>query len=154
LLREVDLSTSRAFFLLLIKIPESVLKAYAGHRRVLDPTMTEAERDHFRSDFISAGLEVARLRAALSTRVDPFDDFHPQEGASTAAIAKIEATIPVLTQKVDIRKYLYDKDLGSKLCSAHRASGGRGAAAGGNTPSAELLPLAKRCSLCCRSTVT
>jgi hemolysin D len=120
----------------------------------LDPTMTEAERDHLRSDFISAGLEVARLRAALSTRVDPFDDFHPPEGASpsliemnkqfllsqvaeqqrklaaidqqlrqkeaerntiTAAIAKIEATIPVLTQKVDIRKYLYDKDLGSKL---------------------------------------
>jgi hemolysin D len=120
----------------------------------LDPTMTEAERDHLRSDFVSAGLEVARLRAALSNRVDPFEDFHPPEGASpslielnkqfllsqvaeqqrrlaaidrqlkqkeaerdtiTAAIAKIEATIPVLTQKVDIRKYLYDKDLGSKL---------------------------------------
>jgi membrane fusion protein, hemolysin D len=120
----------------------------------LDPTMTEAERDHLRSDFISVGLEMARLRAALSNRVDPFDDFHPPEGASpsliemnkqyllsqvaeqqsrlaaidrqlkqkeaerdtiTAAITKIEATIPVLTQKVDIRKYLYDKDLGSKL---------------------------------------
>jgi hemolysin D len=120
----------------------------------LDPTMTEAERDHLRSDFVSARLEVARLRAALSNRVDPFEDFHPPEGASpslielnkqfllsqvaeqqrrlaaidrqlkqkeaerdtiTAAIAKIEATIPVLTQKVDIRKYLYDKDLGSKL---------------------------------------
>jgi hemolysin D len=120
----------------------------------LDPTMTEAERDHLKSDFVAAGLEVARLRAALSKRVDPFEDFHPPEGASpsliemnrqfllsqvaeqqrklaaidrqlkqkeaerdtiTAAIAKIEATIPVLTQKVDIRKYLYDKDLGSKL---------------------------------------
>jgi hemolysin D len=33
----------------------------------------------------------------------------------TAAIAKIETTIPVLAQRVDIRKYLYDKDLGSKL---------------------------------------
>ena len=109
--------------------------------------MTEAERDHFRSDFISAGLEVARLRAALSTRVDPFDDFHPQEGASTAAIAKIEATIPVLTQKVDIRKYLYDKDLGSKLCSGHRASGGRGAAAGGThrRRSCYPWPSAARC---------
>jgi hemolysin D len=32
----------------------------------LDPTMTEAERDHFKSDHISAELEVARLRAALS----------------------------------------------------------------------------------------
>jgi hemolysin D len=120
----------------------------------LDPTMTEAERDHLKSDQISAALDVARLRAALSSKVDPFEDFHPPEGASspliemnrqylfsqiaeqqgklaaldrqlkqkeaerdtiTAAVAKIEATIPVLTQKVDIRKYLYEKDLGSKI---------------------------------------
>src|ERR1700722_15371773 len=52
----------------------------------LDPTMTEAERDHLKSDFISAGLEVARRRAALSTHVDPFDDFHPPEGASPSLI--------------------------------------------------------------------
>jgi hemolysin D len=120
----------------------------------LDPTMTEAERDHLKSDLISARLEVARLRAALSTRVDPFEDYHPPEGASpaliemnkqfllsqvaeqqrkiaaidrqlkqkeaeretiTATIGKLEATIPVLAQRVDIRKYLYEKDLGSKL---------------------------------------
>src|SRR5712691_11660278 len=120
----------------------------------LDPTMTEAERDHLKSDLVSAGLDVARLRAALSDRADPLEDFRPPEGASpaliemtrqflisqvaeqqgklaaldrqlkqkeaerdtiTAAIAKIETTIPVLTQRVDIRKYLYDKDLGSKL---------------------------------------
>jgi hemolysin D len=120
----------------------------------LDPTMTEAERDHLRSDLVSAGLDVARLRATLSSRVDPLEDFRPPEGANpaliemsrqflisqvaeqqgklaaldrqlkqkeaeretiTAAIAKIETTIPVLAQRVDIRKYLYDKDLGSKL---------------------------------------
>ena len=120
----------------------------------LDPTMTEAERDHLRSDLVSAGLDVARLRAALSDRVDPLEDFRPPEGASpvliemtrqfllsqiaeqqgklaaldrqlkqkeaeretiTAAIAKIETTVPVLAQRVDIRKYLYEKDLGSKL---------------------------------------
>jgi hemolysin D len=120
----------------------------------LDSTMSEAERDHLKGDYIAAALEVARLRAALSTRADPLDDFHPPEGASasltemnrqfllseiaeqqrkiaaidrqvaqkeaerntiTVAIAKIEATLPVLTQRVDIRKYLYDKDLGSKL---------------------------------------
>jgi hemolysin D len=120
----------------------------------LDPTMTEAERDHLKSDYVAAGLEVARLRAALSSKADLFEDFHPPEGASpaliemnkqyllsqvaeqqgklaaldrqlkqkqaerdtiTAAIAKIEATLPVLTQKVDIRKYLYEKDLGSKV---------------------------------------
>jgi hemolysin D len=120
----------------------------------LDPTMSEAERDHLKSDQISAALDVARLRAAISSKADPFEDFHPPEGASsslieinkqyllsqiaeqhgklaaldrqlkqkeaerdtiTAAIAKIEATIPVLTQKVEIRKYLYEKDLGSKI---------------------------------------
>jgi len=120
----------------------------------LDPTMTEAERDHLMSDLVSAGLDVARLRATLSERADPLEDFHPPEGASpaliemtrqflisqvaeqqgklaaldrqlkqkeaerdtiTASIAKIETTIPVLTQRVDIRKYLYEKDLGSKV---------------------------------------
>jgi hemolysin D len=120
----------------------------------LDPTMTEAERDHLKSDLISAGLDVARLRAALSGRINPIEDFRPPAGANpaliemnrqfllsqvaeqqgklaaidrqlkqkeaerdtiSAAIAKIETTIPVLAQRVDIRKYLYDKDLGSKL---------------------------------------
>src|SRR5690242_19130539 len=37
----------------------------------LDPTMTDAERDHMKSDLVSAGLEVARLRAILSGSVDP-----------------------------------------------------------------------------------
>ena len=32
-----------------------------------------------------------------------------------ATIAKLEATIPVLAQRVDIRKYLFEKELGSKL---------------------------------------
>jgi hemolysin D len=120
----------------------------------LDPTMSEAERDHLRSDLFSAKLDVARLRAALSGNPDAVDQFRPPEGASpalieinrqllisqlaeqqgkqaaldrqlkqkeaerdtiAAAITKIETTLPVLTQRVDIRKYLYDKDLGSKL---------------------------------------
>jgi hemolysin D len=120
----------------------------------LDPTMTEAERDHLKSDLIAAELEVARLRATLSDRPNPTDAFDPPAGASPsliemnrqflvsqvaeqqgklaaldrqikqkeaeresikAAIAKLEATIPVLSQKVEIRKYLYDRDLGSKI---------------------------------------
>src|SRR5712691_10707006 len=44
----------------------------------LDPTMTEAERDHLRSDLISAGLDVARLRA-LSGGGNPIDEFRPPE---------------------------------------------------------------------------
>jgi hemolysin D len=120
----------------------------------LDPTMTEAEVDHLKSDLIAAGLDVARLRAALAGNANPLEDFRPPEGASpaliemnrqflisqtaeqqaklaaldrqiaqkeaertttAATIAKIEATIPVVTQRVDVRKYLADKEYGSKL---------------------------------------
>ena len=120
----------------------------------LDPTMTDAERDHLKSDLLSSQMEVARLRAAVSGESDPTEAFSPPEGASPsliemnrqllisqaaenqgklsaldrqikqkeaeretikAAIGKLEATIPVLSQKVEIRKYLYDKDLGSKI---------------------------------------
>src|ERR1019366_2469515 len=120
----------------------------------LDPTMTEAEVDHLKSDLIAAGLDVARLRAALAGNANPLEDSRPPEGASpaliemnrqflisqtaeqqaklaaldrqiaqkeaerdttSATIAKLEATIPVVTQRVDVRKYLYDKELGSKI---------------------------------------
>lgn len=120
----------------------------------LDPTMTDAERDHLKSDLLSSQMAVARLHAAVSGRSDPTEAFVPPEGASSsmiemnrqllisqvaehqgklaaldrqvkqkqaeresikAAIAKLDATIPVLSQKVEIRKYLYDKDLGSKI---------------------------------------
>jgi hemolysin D len=120
----------------------------------LDPTMTEAERDHLKSDLIAAKLDVARLRAALGAGANPLEAFRPPEDASpvliemnrqflisqmaeqqaklaaldrqiaqkeaergttAATIAKLEATIPVLAQRVDVRKYLFDKELGSKL---------------------------------------
>jgi hemolysin D len=120
----------------------------------LDPTMTEAERDHLKSDLVAAELDVARLRAALGGRADPLDDFRPPDGASaaliemnrdflisqtaeqqakiaaidrqiaqkeaerdtiTATIAKLEATIPIMAERVEVRKLLYDKALGSKL---------------------------------------
>src|SRR5450759_2205066 len=52
----------------------------------LDPTMTEAEVDHLKSDLIAAGLDVARLRAALAGNANPLEDFRPPEGASPALI--------------------------------------------------------------------
>jgi hemolysin D len=120
----------------------------------LDPTMSDAELGHLKSDLLTTHLDVARLRAALSERADPLDDFHPPAGASptliemqrqflisqnkeqnaklaeidrqlaqkeaeratiSATIAKLNATIPLLQQRVDVRKVLYDKELGSKL---------------------------------------
>src|SRR5215831_15695725 len=120
----------------------------------LDPTMSDAELGHLKSDLLTTQLDVARLRAALVERADPLDDFHPPAGASpnlvemqrqflisqskeqssklaeidrqlaqkeaeratiSTTIAKLNATIPLLQQRVDVRKVLYDKELGSKL---------------------------------------
>jgi hemolysin D len=120
----------------------------------LDPTMTEAEQEHMKSDLMAAELEVARLRAALAGRTDAVAEYHPPEGASpaqvemqrqflisqsseqnaklaeiarqqsqkeaeretiAASIGKIQATIPVLQERVDVRKYLFDRALGSKI---------------------------------------
>jgi hemolysin D len=120
----------------------------------LDPTMSDAELGHLKSDLLTTQLDVARLRAALAERGDPLDDFHPPAGASpslvemqrqflisqskeqssklaeidrqlaqkeaeratiSTTIAKLNATIPLLQQRVDVRKVLYDKELGSKL---------------------------------------
>ena len=51
----------------------------------LDPTMTEAEQEHIRSDLIAAQLSVARLRAALSD--NPEAMFQPPAGANPDLIA-------------------------------------------------------------------
>ncbi|WP_166303266.1 HlyD family type I secretion periplasmic adaptor subunit [Bradyrhizobium sp. 2S1] len=118
----------------------------------LDPTMTGADQERYRSDLLAAELEVARLRAALAD--DPLAAFQAPRGASAADIdlhrqflasqraeqqaklaeierqqsqkdaerstisanvGKIQATIPVLTERVEIRKTLLDKALGSKV---------------------------------------
>src|SRR6202011_28994 len=110
----------------------------------LDPPASAAERDHLRSDLVSAQLTIARLRAALAEGPDPVAEFHPPEGASAALVAmqrqfllneseeqraklsaldrqrsqkeaegrttaatieKLEASIPVLRKRVEIRKY-------------------------------------------------
>jgi hemolysin D len=120
----------------------------------LDPTMSRAELEHLRSDFLAAQLDVARCRAALTGNDDPLEDFKPPKDAPReaiemhrqylvsqtaeqnaklseidrqvsqkeaeratigATIEKLQATIPLLRERVDVRKYLYSKELGSKL---------------------------------------
>ncbi|WBL81460.1 HlyD family type I secretion periplasmic adaptor subunit [Bradyrhizobium xenonodulans] len=118
----------------------------------LDPTMTEADQERQRSDLVAAELDVARLRAALTS--DPLTSFRSPQGASaaeiemhrqflisqraeqsaklaeierqqgqkeaerattSASVAKLQATIPVLQERVDIRKTLVDKALASRV---------------------------------------
>ena len=120
----------------------------------LDPTLSNADREHLQSDLMAARLDVARLTAAIAPGNDPLAAFVPPADAPaalvatarellenqdaeqraklaaldrqraekaaerdsyTATTAKLAATIPILQQRVDIRKYLSDKEYGSKL---------------------------------------
>jgi hemolysin D len=118
----------------------------------LDPTMSQAELKHFRSDLVSAELDVGRLNAALSE--DPERTLTAPPGATaddiaiqhqflirqleeqrskraalgrqraqkeaelataTASINKLEAMLPILEERVDIRRQLYTHETGSKV---------------------------------------
>jgi hemolysin D len=120
----------------------------------LDPTLGNADREHYENDLMAAKLDVARLHAAVAPGDDALAAFVPppdapsamvatarlllvdqdaeeraklaaldrqqmqktaERDAYTATVAKLQATIPILQQRVDIRKYLADKEYGSKL---------------------------------------
>jgi hemolysin D len=120
----------------------------------LDPTMSTAELEHLRSDLMSAQLDIARYRAALTEEGDPLTQFRPPAGARrelvemhrnyllsqtaeqdsklgeidrqiaqkeaeretiAAGVAGLQAAIPIVQERVDVRKYLYNKELGSKI---------------------------------------
>jgi hemolysin D len=120
----------------------------------LDPTINEGERNHLQSDLLSAQLDIARLRAALSGAEDPVEEFRPPAAADPAliamqrnflmaqtaefrakvaaldrqaaqkaaelatikaTIAKLEAVIPTIAERVKIRRVLNEKEYGSKL---------------------------------------
>src|SRR5262249_32569984 len=53
----------------------------------LDPTMNAAERNHLRHDLVSAQLDVARLKAALSDSPDPVNAFNSPQGAPWNLVA-------------------------------------------------------------------
>ena len=59
------------------------------------------------------------LVAELNTKLAEVDRQRQQKEAESASvvatIGKLETTIPVLQERVDLRKYLYNKELGSKL---------------------------------------
>jgi hemolysin D len=53
----------------------------------LDPTMSNAKRDHLRDDLLAAQLDIARLLAAVANGPYPLADFHLPEGATPTQIA-------------------------------------------------------------------
>src|SRR6266436_2757929 len=72
------------------------------------PALVEMNRQFLISQTAEQRARIAALDGQLLQK--------EAERATTAAtIAKIEATIPLLQQRVDVRKYLADKEYGSKL---------------------------------------
>ena len=59
--------------------------------------------------------QTAEQRAKLAAIDGQLSQKEAERATTAATIAKIEATIPLLQQRVDVRKYLADKEYGSKL---------------------------------------
>jgi hemolysin D len=120
----------------------------------LDPGINEADRAHSAADLMAARLEIARLKAALTSSDDPLGAFEPPKGAVPTevemqrryltqqvaefkakiealdrqrdqkvaerdtiqtSIAKLSAIIPIVQQRVDIRKISSDREYTSKF---------------------------------------
>jgi hemolysin D len=59
--------------------------------------------------------QVAENRAKLAALDRQRAQKEAERATTAATIAKLDATIPLLAEKVDVRKYLFNKELGSKL---------------------------------------
>jgi hemolysin D len=59
--------------------------------------------------------QTAEQRAKLAAIDGQLSQKEAERATTAATITKIEATIPLLQQRVDVRKYLADKEYGSKL---------------------------------------
>lgn len=118
----------------------------------LDPTMDEAELQHYQSDLMTAELDIARLQAELSGG-DPLANFKPppdapavlvtiqrqfllkqlaeqgdkilvldrqkqqkedEQATTQATIGKLQATLPILQERMEIRKILFEHTTGSR----------------------------------------
>ena len=72
------------------------------------PVLIEMNRNFLISQMAEQQAKLAALDRQIAQK-------EAERGTTAATIAKLEATIPVLAQRVDVRKYLFDKELGSKL---------------------------------------
>ncbi len=91
--------------------------ALAGHTNPLEdfhapvgasPTLIEMQRQFLISQSTEQNAKLAEVDRQLAQK-------EAERATITATIAKLHATIPLLQQRVDVRKYLTDKELGSKL---------------------------------------
>jgi hemolysin D len=72
------------------------------------PVQIEMHRQFLMSQILEQNAKIIEIERQQSQK-------EAERATVAASITKLEATIPVLQQRVDVRKYLVDKDLGSKL---------------------------------------
>jgi hemolysin D len=91
--------------------------ALAGHADPLDdfhppddasPTLIDMQRQFLISQSTEQNSKLAEIERQRAQK-------EAERATIAATIAKLNATIPLLQQRVDVRKYLTDKELGSKL---------------------------------------
>jgi multidrug resistance efflux pump len=80
----------------------------------LDPTISSAETDHVKSDFVAAELEVARLRAALAGHANPLDDFIAPADASQGLIEMQRRFLATQTAEQDAKLAEITRQLAEK----------------------------------------
>jgi HlyD family type I secretion membrane fusion protein len=100
--------------LIAVELDVARLRAVLAGRADLNapPGATPAQMETHRQFLASEGA----LQKAKLAEIDRQQLQKEAERASVAAtIAKLEATIPVIQERVDLRKYLYSKELGSKI---------------------------------------
>ena len=83
----------------------------------LDPTMSDAELGHLKSDLLTTQLDVARLRAALAEHANPLDDFHPPAGSSQAG-DRLHRPRPRLCRSADAAERHVPRRAASRLQDA------------------------------------
>jgi hemolysin D len=70
--------------------------------------LVEMQRQLLASQTAEHAAKLAEIRSQLARK-------DAERETIAAAIAKLHATIPLLQERVDVRKFLYDKEIGSKI---------------------------------------
>jgi membrane fusion protein, hemolysin D len=91
--------------------------ALAGHAAPLEAfnppeaasaALIDMQRQFLRSQVAEQNARLAEIDRQLSQK-------EAERATVAATISKFEATVPLLEQRVEIRKYLFEKDLGSRI---------------------------------------
>jgi len=87
--------------------------ALAGQAEFAPPAGASAAQIEMHRQFLTS--QSAELNAKLAEVDRQISQKEAERASVSATIGKLQVTIPVLQERVDLRKYLYGKELGSKI---------------------------------------